>query len=117
MAIGILPTTLVWKRYAYGWSTTWAKLQIWLVSRYDPESILGIIPESTSIPYDIRELIMRIVDGCAAEGSNGGAILARWSDQGHVSMSSSQSLGRQLCVALRSLERTQGYSRHFIQSM
>lgn len=30
---------------------------------YDSESILGIIPESTNIPYDIRELITRIVDG------------------------------------------------------
>ena len=45
-----------------------ANLQIWLVSRYDPESILGIIPESTNIPYDIREVIARIVDGRAAKG-------------------------------------------------
>ncbi|CAE8645054.1 unnamed protein product, partial [Polarella glacialis] len=30
---------------------------------YDRESILGIIPESTNLPYDIREVIARIVDG------------------------------------------------------
>lgn len=30
---------------------------------YDEESILGIIPESTSIPFDIREVIARIADG------------------------------------------------------
>jgi len=30
---------------------------------YDPESLLGIIPEATNIPYDIREVIARIVDG------------------------------------------------------
>lgn len=30
---------------------------------YDRESILGIVPESTNIPYDIREVIARIVDG------------------------------------------------------
>eukprot|EP00928_Gymnodinium_smaydae_P009064 TRINITY_DN13347_c0_g5_i1.p1 TRINITY_DN13347_c0_g5~~TRINITY_DN13347_c0_g5_i1.p1 ORF type:complete len:1168 (-),score=188.02 TRINITY_DN13347_c0_g5_i1:39-3542(-) len=30
---------------------------------YDPESLLGVIPESTNIPYDIREVIARIVDG------------------------------------------------------
>lgn len=31
--------------------------------RYDEESLLGIIPESTNIPYDIHEVIARIVDG------------------------------------------------------
>lgn len=30
---------------------------------YDPESLLGVIPESTQIPFDIREVIARIVDG------------------------------------------------------
>jgi len=30
---------------------------------YDRESILGVVPESTNIPYDIREVIARIVDG------------------------------------------------------
>mmetsp|Transcript_58956 Transcript_58956/g.104771 ORF Transcript_58956/g.104771 Transcript_58956/m.104771 type:complete len:1172 (+) Transcript_58956:46-3561(+) len=30
---------------------------------YDRESILGVIPESTNLPYDIREVIARIVDG------------------------------------------------------
>jgi len=30
---------------------------------YDPESMLGVVPESTSIPFDIREVIARIVDG------------------------------------------------------
>jgi len=30
---------------------------------YDAESMLGIIPESTNIPYDIREVIARITDG------------------------------------------------------
>ena len=31
--------------------------------RYDRESILSVVPESTNIPYDIREVIARIVDG------------------------------------------------------
>lgn len=30
---------------------------------YDRDSILGIIPESTNLPYDIREVIARITDG------------------------------------------------------
>jgi len=30
---------------------------------YDPETMLGVIPESTNLPYDIREVIARIVDG------------------------------------------------------
>jgi len=30
---------------------------------YDREDILGIIPEDNKIPYDVREVIMRIVDG------------------------------------------------------
>merc|ERR1719388_31840 len=30
---------------------------------YDTESMLGIIPESTNIPFDIREVIARLVDG------------------------------------------------------
>merc|ERR1719330_1845125 len=30
---------------------------------YDPESMLGIIPESTNLPFDIREVIARVVDG------------------------------------------------------
>jgi len=30
---------------------------------YDRESILSVVPESTNIPYDIREVIARIVDG------------------------------------------------------
>ena len=29
---------------------------------YDPEELLGIIPEDTKIPYDIREVIARLVD-------------------------------------------------------
>jgi len=31
--------------------------------RYDPEEILGIIPEDNKIPFDMREVIARIVDG------------------------------------------------------
>eukprot|EP00747_Dinoflagellata_sp_TGD_P096023 gnl/TRDRNA2_/TRDRNA2_166703_c1_seq1.p1 gnl/TRDRNA2_/TRDRNA2_166703_c1~~gnl/TRDRNA2_/TRDRNA2_166703_c1_seq1.p1 ORF type:complete len:488 (+),score=93.65 gnl/TRDRNA2_/TRDRNA2_166703_c1_seq1:62-1465(+) len=30
---------------------------------HDPEELLGIIPENTNIPFDIREIISRIVDG------------------------------------------------------
>jgi len=30
---------------------------------YDPEELLGIIPEDTKIPFDVREVIARIVDG------------------------------------------------------
>ncbi len=30
---------------------------------YDPEEIYGIVPQSTRKPYDIRELIARLVDG------------------------------------------------------
>lgn len=30
---------------------------------YDPEEILGIVPADTRIPYDVREVIARIVDG------------------------------------------------------
>merc|ERR1740138_220060 len=30
---------------------------------YDAESLLGVIPESTNIPFDIREVIARLVDG------------------------------------------------------
>ncbi|MEM8792030.1 MAG: carboxyl transferase domain-containing protein [Pseudomonadota bacterium] len=30
---------------------------------YDPGEILGIVPASTRIPYDIREVIARVVDG------------------------------------------------------
>ncbi|WP_068115070.1 carboxyl transferase domain-containing protein [Tropicimonas marinistellae] len=30
---------------------------------YDPDEILGVVPESLSVPYDIREVIARIVDG------------------------------------------------------
>lgn len=30
---------------------------------YDPEEILGIVPASLSTPYDIREVIARVVDG------------------------------------------------------
>ena len=30
---------------------------------YDPEELHGIIPEDTRIPYDVREVIARIVDG------------------------------------------------------
>lgn len=31
--------------------------------RYDPEEILGIIPEDNKFPFDMREVIARIVDG------------------------------------------------------
>jgi len=31
--------------------------------RYDPEEILGVIPEDNKIPFDMREVIARIVDG------------------------------------------------------
>ncbi|MBP7000996.1 carboxyl transferase domain-containing protein [Amaricoccus sp.] len=31
--------------------------------RYDPEEILGVVPASLSTPYDIREVIVRVVDG------------------------------------------------------
>lgn len=31
--------------------------------RYDPEEILGIIPEDNKIPFDMHEIIARIVDG------------------------------------------------------
>ncbi len=30
---------------------------------YDPEEILGVVPPSLTIPYDIREVIARLVDG------------------------------------------------------
>jgi len=30
---------------------------------YDPESIYGVIPKSTRTPYDVREVIARLVDG------------------------------------------------------
>ncbi len=30
---------------------------------YDPEEILGIVPADTRIPYDVREVIARLVDG------------------------------------------------------
>ena len=30
---------------------------------YDPEEILGIVPADTKIPYDVREVIARVVDG------------------------------------------------------
>ncbi len=30
---------------------------------YDPESIYGVIPTDTRLPYDVREVIARIVDG------------------------------------------------------
>jgi len=30
---------------------------------YDPEEILGIVPASVTTPYDVREIIARIVDG------------------------------------------------------
>ena len=30
---------------------------------YDPDEILGIVPADTRIPYDVREVIARIVDG------------------------------------------------------
>lgn len=30
---------------------------------YDPEELLGIIPEDTKIPFDVREVIARVVDG------------------------------------------------------
>jgi 3-methylcrotonyl-CoA carboxylase beta subunit len=31
--------------------------------RYDPDEILGIVPADTRIPYDVREVIARLVDG------------------------------------------------------
>jgi len=31
--------------------------------RYDPEELLGIVPADVRIPYDVREVIARIVDG------------------------------------------------------
>lgn len=30
---------------------------------YDPEELLGIIPEDNKVPYDVREVIARLVDG------------------------------------------------------
>lgn len=30
---------------------------------YDPEEILGIVPSDTKVPYDVREVIARVVDG------------------------------------------------------
>ncbi|MEM9319817.1 MAG: carboxyl transferase domain-containing protein [Pseudomonadota bacterium] len=30
---------------------------------YDPDEILGVVPSSLSVPYDIREVIARLVDG------------------------------------------------------
>ncbi|HUF55114.1 MAG TPA: carboxyl transferase domain-containing protein [Thermohalobaculum sp.] len=30
---------------------------------YDPEEILGIVPDDTRIPYDVREVLARILDG------------------------------------------------------
>jgi len=31
--------------------------------QYDPEEILGILPQDTRTPYDVREIIARLVDG------------------------------------------------------
>jgi acetyl-CoA carboxylase carboxyltransferase component len=31
--------------------------------RYDPEDLLGIVPKDVRIPYDVREVIARLVDG------------------------------------------------------
>ncbi|MFO1053605.1 MAG: carboxyl transferase domain-containing protein [Planctomycetota bacterium] len=31
--------------------------------RYDPEELLGVLPKDTRTPYDVREVIARIVDG------------------------------------------------------
>ncbi len=31
--------------------------------RYDPKEIYGIVPEDTRVPYDVREVMARIVDG------------------------------------------------------
>jgi len=30
---------------------------------YDPEELLGILPEDTKIPFDVREVVARVVDG------------------------------------------------------
>ena len=30
---------------------------------YDPEDLLGIVPADNKVPYDVREIIMRIIDG------------------------------------------------------
>ncbi|MDV7142951.1 carboxyl transferase domain-containing protein [Tropicimonas sp. TH_r6] len=41
-------------------SANWASPE---APAYDPEEILGVVPSSLSTPYDIREVIARIVDG------------------------------------------------------
>ena len=30
---------------------------------YDPDELYGIIPQDTRMPYDVREIIARLVDG------------------------------------------------------
>ena len=40
-----------------------AWLQIQPARRFDPEEILGVIPTDPSIPFDVREIIARLVDG------------------------------------------------------
>lgn len=41
-------------------TVVWAKSEEPL---YDPEELLGVVPTDLRIPYDIREVIMRVVDG------------------------------------------------------
>mmetsp|Transcript_121125 Transcript_121125/g.386835 ORF Transcript_121125/g.386835 Transcript_121125/m.386835 type:complete len:1004 (-) Transcript_121125:144-3155(-) len=60
------------------------QLQGWIAAEpplYDEESLLGIIPETTSIPYDIREVIARIVDGSRFhefKAKYGGTMVCGW---------------------------------------
>ena len=37
---------------------------------YDPEELLGVVPASLTTPYDIREVIARVVDGSAISTSS-----------------------------------------------
>jgi 3-methylcrotonyl-CoA carboxylase beta subunit len=45
---------------------------------YDPEEILGVVPADLRTPYDIREVIARIVDGSRSTSSSR-ASARRWS--------------------------------------
>jgi 3-methylcrotonyl-CoA carboxylase beta subunit len=44
---------------------------------YDPEEILGVVPADLRTPYDIREVIARVVDGSALTNSRRGSA-KRW---------------------------------------
>ena len=41
----------------------WCPVGVAEPPRYDPEEILGVLPTDTRTPYDVREVIARLVDG------------------------------------------------------